>query len=118
MSVMSVAGAARRFLEAIFDLYREMGMEEVSRVVYTGDQHGVTTPGGHHCRMYRWEDLKVLLERHPCEVVAASDANFLSVRTRRCSKRANETLYSGRPCWSGRRGSANRAACSTLASTS
>jgi hypothetical protein len=55
-------------------------MEEVRRVVDTGDQYGVTAPDGHHCRMYRWEDLKALLERHPCEVVSASAANFLSVQ--------------------------------------
>jgi SAM-dependent methyltransferase len=80
LSVMSLAGATRRFLGAIFDLYREVGGEEVRRVVDTGDQHGVTAPGGHYCRMYLWEELKALLERHPCEVVAASAANFLSVQ--------------------------------------
>lgn len=79
-SVMSLAGATRRFLGAIFDLYREMGMEAVRRVVDTGDQYGVTAPGGHYCRMYRWEDLKALLDRHPCEVVSTSAANFLSVQ--------------------------------------
>ncbi len=46
-SVMSLAGATRRFLGAIFDLYREVGMGEVRRVVDTGDHFGVTAPGGH-----------------------------------------------------------------------
>jgi SAM-dependent methyltransferase len=78
--VMSLAGATRRFLGAIFDLYREVGAEEVRRVVDTGDQYGVTAPGGHYCRMYRWEDLEALLERHPCKVVSASASNFLSVQ--------------------------------------
>jgi ubiquinone/menaquinone biosynthesis C-methylase UbiE len=80
LSVMSLAGATRRFLGAVFELYREAGMEAARRVMETGDQYGATAPGGHRCRMYRWQDLKSLLERHPCEIVAASAANFLSVQ--------------------------------------
>ena len=34
---------------------------------------------GHVCRLYRWTDLERLLSGHPCRVVAASAANFLSV---------------------------------------
>ncbi len=30
--------------------------------------------------MYRWKDLEALLRRHPCEVVASSATNFLSVQ--------------------------------------
>jgi hypothetical protein len=30
--------------------------------------------------LYRWSNLEQLLGRHPCRVVAASAANFLSVR--------------------------------------
>jgi hypothetical protein len=40
----------------------------------------MTAPDGHHCHMYRWEELEALLEPHPCEVVAVSAANFLSVQ--------------------------------------
>ena len=114
LSVMSLAGATRRFLGAIFDLYQEVGIEEVRSVVDTGDQHGVTAPDGHHCHMYRWEELEALLEPHPCEVVAASAANFLSVQNQAVLEEVErDPLSSGRPCWSGRRGSANRVACST-----
>jgi SAM-dependent methyltransferase len=112
-SVVSLAGATRRFLGAMFVLYREVGIEENRRVVDTGDQYGVTAPSGHYCRMYRWEDLKALLERHPCEVVTASAANFLCVQNEALLEEAHRTLCSGRPCWSGSRGSASRAACST-----
>ena len=80
LSVMSLAGATRRFLGAIYDIYEEAGPEAVEEVVKTGDQRGVTAPSGHHCRMYRWADLEALLERHRCEIVAASAANFLSVQ--------------------------------------
>ncbi len=80
VSVMSLAGSTRRFMGSIFDLYREVGMEEIQKVIETGDLYGATAPGGHRCRMYRWEDLKALLERQPCEIIAASAANFLSVQ--------------------------------------
>jgi hypothetical protein len=80
LSVMSFAGATRRLLGAIYDIYRAAGLDAVEEVVRTGDQRGVSAPSGHHCRMYRWSDLKALLDRHPCEIVAASAANFLSVQ--------------------------------------
>jgi len=47
-------------------------------VVETGDLPADVN-NGHVCRMYRWSDLQALLGRHPCRVVAASAANFLSV---------------------------------------
>ncbi len=80
LSVMSLGGATRRHLGSVYDLYREVGMEEVQRVVDTGDLRGDASQNDHHCRMYRWADLEALLERHPCEIVAASAANFLSVQ--------------------------------------
>jgi ubiquinone/menaquinone biosynthesis C-methylase UbiE len=80
LSVMSLAGATRRFLGEIFELYREVGMEAFQRIVQGYDQYNASAPGGHRCRMYSWRDLKALLERHPCEIVAASAANFLSVQ--------------------------------------
>lgn len=80
LSVMSLGGATRRFLGAIYDIYTEVGPDAVEEVVRTGDQRGVTAPGGHHCRMYRWANLKALIDRHPCEIVAASAANFLSLQ--------------------------------------
>jgi hypothetical protein len=45
-------------------------MEEIQRVIDTGDLYSATAPGGHHRRMYRWKDLKTFLERQPCEIVA------------------------------------------------
>ena len=34
---------------------------------------------GHNCHLYRWTELKEVLSRHPCRIVAATAANFLSV---------------------------------------
>jgi SAM-dependent methyltransferase len=79
-SVMSLAGGTRRFLEGVLGLVRKSGLETVQQVIQTGDLYGDTSVRGHHCRMYRWRELEALLRRHPCEIVAASAANFLSVR--------------------------------------
>jgi heme oxygenase len=32
---------------------------------------------GHALRLYRWRELREMLERHPCRIIAASAANFL-----------------------------------------
>lgn len=77
---MSLVGATRRFLAPVVDLYHEVGVEEIQKVIDTGDLYGAAALNGHRCRMYRWADLEALLQRHPCEIVAASAANFLSVQ--------------------------------------
>lgn len=78
LSVMSLAGATRKFAPGIIRWARERSLEEVEKVLRTGDQTGDIS-AGHHCHMYRWSELRTLLERHACRVVAASAANWLSV---------------------------------------
>ena len=70
LSVMSLLGATRKHLQAVLELPEE----ERETVVATGVLHGE-----HRCRMYRWSQLKELLESRPCRIVAASASNFLSV---------------------------------------
>jgi SAM-dependent methyltransferase len=78
LSVMSLAGATRKFLPGIVKWARERSLEEIDHVIRTGDQAG-DIGAGHVCHMYRWAELEALLRRHSCTIVAASAANFLSV---------------------------------------
>jgi SAM-dependent methyltransferase len=78
LSVMSLAGATRKFLPGVVKWARERSLEEVEHVFSTGDQLG-EIGAGHVCHMYRWAELEALLRRHSCTIVAASAANFLSV---------------------------------------
>lgn len=79
LSVMSLLGSTGAFFDGIYDIIREHGLDVVQEIIETGDlpdTEGVSS--GHRCHMYRWSELKVLLERHDCEIVTASAANFLS----------------------------------------
>lgn len=79
ISVMSLLGAARAFADQGLELIDEFGWDRaVTQVFATGDLDGEINKG-HVCRLYRWSSLEALLRRHPCRIVAASAANFLSV---------------------------------------
>ena len=92
LSVMSLLGAARAFFDQLPPLVDEFGWKRaVTDIFETGDLDGEINKG-HVCRLYRWSSLEALLERHPCRIVTASAANFLSV--------ANDAL--GRPLPRGR----------------
>jgi SAM-dependent methyltransferase len=78
LSVMSLPGATRKYLPGVLKWAREISLEEIESVIETGDQTG-DIASKHHCRMYRWSQLKDLLEGRACRIVAASAANFLSV---------------------------------------
>ena len=78
LSVMSLVGATRKFFPSVLKWARERSLEEIVRVIETGDQTGDIS-AGHHCHMYRWSELKALLERHPCRIVEASASNYLSI---------------------------------------
>ena len=78
LSVMSLAGATRKYLPGVLKWARERSLEEVEYVFRTGDQVG-EIGAGHVCHMYRWAEFEALLKRHSCTIVAASAANFLSV---------------------------------------
>lgn len=78
VGVMSRYGALRAFLAAAADEIETYGLEEMQAILDTGylpDNHSTLGP----MHLYTWEELRVLLARHPCEIVAASAANFLSI---------------------------------------
>ena len=80
LSVMSLLGTARAFFEQISGLVDEFGWQRaVVDVFETGDLDGELNKG-HVLRLYRWSSLEQLLGRHPCRVITASAANFLSAR--------------------------------------
>lgn len=74
-SVMSSIGTTRAFFPAILGQYRP---ELIEQVLARGDLFGELADNGHDCHMFRWSELKSLLERHACTIVDASAANFLS----------------------------------------
>ncbi|WIG60348.1 MAG: hypothetical protein OJF49_003096 [Ktedonobacterales bacterium] len=81
LSVMSLLGTSQLFFPAILGIAAAQGLETVEQVNQTGDlTNQQASPNGHYCRMYRWSRLNSLLKRHPCEIIAASASNFLSMR--------------------------------------
>lgn len=76
-SVMSLLGSTRAFLPQILQSVKQFGLESIQDVIDTGDLVGDVS-NSHHCRMYRWENLKKLLMGHNCKIICASAANFLS----------------------------------------
>lgn len=78
LSVMSLLGSLRAFFESVPEAIEEFGWQRaVVSVVDTGDLPADVNRG-HVCRLYRWRELEALLDRHPCRLVAASAANFIS----------------------------------------
>lgn len=78
VSVASLFGTLRRHLPAVLALCEQYGMETALRwVIATGDLSGEIN-NGHTIHLFRWEELRALLERHGCQVVGAAAANFLS----------------------------------------
>lgn len=79
LTVMSLLGAARAFFAGLPELVERFGWERaVDRIFATGYLEAEVNDG-HVLRLYRWRTFAALLERHPCRIVAASAANFLSV---------------------------------------
>lgn len=78
LGVMSLYGSLRAFLPGVSEEIDAYGVEETEAIVQTGflrPPHSTLGP----MHLYTWDDLQTLLSRHPCEIVAASAANFLSV---------------------------------------
>jgi ubiquinone/menaquinone biosynthesis C-methylase UbiE len=77
ISVMSLVGSLLWSLDTVLEVAREKGIDVVERVNATG----VLTPGlGAHgltMKMYRWRELRELLEAHG-EVVAASATGLVT----------------------------------------
>lgn len=80
VAVMSLLGAARTHLDGIVDLAERFGIDEaVHHVLETGELSGEMNQG-HQMKVYRSHELTDLLERHGCETLALSAANYLTVR--------------------------------------
>jgi ubiquinone/menaquinone biosynthesis C-methylase UbiE len=78
LSVMSRIGSLQAFLPAVAEEIERFGVEEMQQILETGylpDNHSTLGP----MHLFTWADLRSLLERHPCELVVASAANFLSI---------------------------------------
>jgi SAM-dependent methyltransferase len=78
VSVMSLLGALRRFLPAALEISRTFGTEHNAQIVRTGDLPRDINDG-HECHMYRWSELRSLLEPHG-EIVGASATNFVTAQ--------------------------------------
>lgn len=92
LSVMSRLGSTQRFLRAAFDLVEEFGLDEVRHVLDTGDLSAEIN-NGHRLHMFTWAELQDLLAAHPCTLVAASAANYLSLREDELLENLDERLW-------------------------
>ena len=79
LSVMSLHGSLHAFLSAADDEIREYGIEEMQTILETGDLPLHHSSLGMPMHLFSWEDLRALMERHPCDLSVASAANFLSI---------------------------------------
>jgi SAM-dependent methyltransferase len=79
VSVMSLLGSFHELLSPVIDIARGGAVASLQRLIETGDQYEDDVSGGHLLHFYRWQELRTLLERHPCTIVAASASNFLSI---------------------------------------
>lgn len=79
LSVMSLLGSTHSYLAGVLKLATQFGVDAIQRVNDTGDLVGDISFTGNYCHMFRWSELRALLERHACEIVAASASNYLSV---------------------------------------
>jgi SAM-dependent methyltransferase len=77
-SVMSALGAWRHFFEGVHEEGQALGHELMDQALATGDLR-VAQPEGHTAQMYRWSQLRDLIECAGGEVIAASASNWASL---------------------------------------
>lgn len=77
-SVMSTLGTWRFFLNDIINEMNELGPDVNDAVLETGDLRLLGTNQPHVCKMYRWAELKALVEATGGEILTASASNFAS----------------------------------------
>lgn len=77
VGVMSLLGTTRAALPAVLGLIPAHGLEAIDRVMWTGDLTGELSDG-HRCHMFRWQELKELLERHNTTVVGAAASGYMA----------------------------------------
>ena len=78
ITFMSLLGAVRIFLRFFPELIGRFGWERAVSDVLTTGVLDAELNNGHVMRMYRWREVEELVGRHPCRLVAASAANFIS----------------------------------------
>lgn len=77
-TVMSLLGGARAFGRHFPALIEQFGWDRAVADVFATGLLEAEINNGHVMRLYRWRELRALLERHPCRIVAASATNYLS----------------------------------------
>ena len=80
LSVMSLLGTTHAYLSEVLKLATQFGVDAIQRVNDTGNLVGDISLSGNYCHMFRWSELRALLERQAYTIVAASASNYLSVR--------------------------------------
>ena len=76
VSVMSLVGATSGALAQVLAEVHMYGLEVVDHVIATGNLPSLLSGGHLPMHMFRWSELRALLERHAGEVVAASAASI------------------------------------------
>ncbi len=92
LSVMSLIGSMRFVLPSILEEAARLGLDRVQRTYETGDLDAEQS-GGQPMRLYRWETLRELLTRHPCQLVSASASNYLSLGHDEALERISEEYW-------------------------
>ncbi len=78
-SVMSCLGTYHHLIQLVFEMAKEIGLEQFDELTQTGDILGkLADQGTHQCHMFRWSEYLAILSKHPVEILDASAANFLS----------------------------------------
>lgn len=79
LSVMSSLGTWCYYVEAIFDDIHNLGLPVLQKLFEDANvvDELPSTPG-HEMHMFRWSELRNLIEKYPCEVIAASACCFMA----------------------------------------
>jgi SAM-dependent methyltransferase len=80
-SVMSLPGAIRYFLPVVVEELSQYGLNVYDHIMETGDLRaiGEAYPGSHTCRMFRWREIEAMILAEPCELLAVSASNWMSL---------------------------------------
>ncbi len=82
LSVMSLVGATAGGIAGVMEIARSRGPEVVQAVIDSGDlPEELSSHAPMH--MYRWSELRDLLERHPCRIVTTSASGLSYGRVHR-----------------------------------
>ena len=99
LSVMSLHGSLHAFLAGADAEIEEFGIDEMQAIFDTGDLPTHHSSIGTPSHLFSWDELRALLERHDCDVVVASAANFLSIGNDEICERWLHTRRCGNGSW-------------------